>query len=297
MSSSLACPTTTPVTIRDLLVGSTSEVDLETTPIHREEATAPFCQGIVFYHSCGCRVPEPFFCCRPAQKQQIHPAKGNPCPHRNPALVVAVLPHSCGLRIGNTAASSSEDPGAKEFVREIDTAETLDLVVVEPATDGNGMTSLPDRVAAGATAEIAASAFRRERSAALHRPCISAKAHPFVPRFFGNVRPTPIRPPVLADPTRIAEVEAERSNDAHQKESEEINEGVTEEVERPEVTTISNGQPEPTERPAEPMEPSTGDLLMFWGMASEEPAEVVPPPPTQNWLLSMLTSKLNYARA
>jgi hypothetical protein len=313
--SSSSSPGTPPATIHDLLVGSTSETDSETGSMYTKEAAVPFCHAIVFYHSCGCRIPEPFFCCRPARKQQQQPSEQDPCQHENPALIIAILPHSCSLRIGNTEACSVEDPGAKEFVREVDTAETLDLVVLEPEVDLNIKPTLPERVAVGATAEDAASAHRLKRHALLHKPRISARAAPFVPRSFVSARPTPIGQPLYFTPNDsevtkyvvkvvdiVAEVEGAADEDARvspsngvqPNESEEIEAAGTKRIGPPELT-VGNERSGLGETTAEP-ERSRSDLLLFWSLTSDGPVEVVPPP-TRNRLISFLTSRFSYIRS
>lgn len=238
------------------------------------------------------------------------------CQHKNPALVVAILPHSCSLRIGNTEACSAEDPGAKEFVREVDTAETLDLVVLAPEIASDIKTALPARVAVGATAEDAVSAHRLKKPATLHRPRISARAAPFVPRSFASARPTPIGQLTNAASTKdseaakdivevvdiTAEVEeaadedaqVRPSNDVRRNENEETKGALTEGTESPELT-VDNGRPGPGETTTEP-NISSSDLLVFWGLTYDDPVEVVPPP-TRNWLISFLTSRFSYIKS
>ncbi|KAI3330306.1 hypothetical protein F4824DRAFT_341570 [Ustulina deusta] len=139
-----------------------------------------FCQAMFFFYTCGCRTPEPVFCCQPPTHLQKD--IGNPCRHEKPALVVAKLPLACGRRLGNSKACGVEDPSAKEFVREVDTAERLELVVSEDFKQDTIHNALPGKVEGGFTVdEVVAKSQRAEKC----RSIFSATATPFVPRLGG----------------------------------------------------------------------------------------------------------------
>ncbi|KAJ8107903.1 hypothetical protein ONZ43_g6586 [Nemania bipapillata] len=98
-------------------MGSTQEAK-STPPPSSQTATGPpsssFCQAIVFFYTCGCRKPEPVYCCQPPDSSSGS-GKTNPC---------------------KSLACGAQDPGAKEFIREVDTAERLELAVLSPR-EGN----------------------------------------------------------------------------------------------------------------------------------------------------------------
>ncbi|KAI0164589.1 hypothetical protein GGR57DRAFT_204555 [Xylariaceae sp. FL1272] len=100
--------------------------------IHDYPETIPFsgpsfCQAFFFYHSCGCRIHEPFISCRPDTPCE----SSNICKHPSPTIHIARLPNSCHGELGSTPACYEQDPGTTEFVRECDTAESLDLVKLD----------------------------------------------------------------------------------------------------------------------------------------------------------------------
>ncbi|KAI2641338.1 hypothetical protein GGS21DRAFT_547707 [Xylaria nigripes] len=104
-----------------------------------------FCEALFFFYSCGCRSRHAVMCCRPQRHDGV-------CQHEKPTIVVAKLPFACQARSdaasvpGETDRCRIEDPGVKKFVREVDTAESLDLLVLDdcPGTDLN--TALPLKV-------------------------------------------------------------------------------------------------------------------------------------------------------
>lgn len=139
-----------------------------------------FCQAIVSFYSCGCRDPQPVFCCRPPTNlpgDTLGSPQSNPCRHENVTLFVTKLPHACRLRLGNSEACGAEDAGAKGFVREVDTAERLELAVVAGVTKEAIDHSLPGKIEGEFTAHTVASKYRRGRSSKF-----SPTAAPFVPR-------------------------------------------------------------------------------------------------------------------
>ncbi|GAP90387.1 hypothetical protein SAMD00023353_4900430 [Rosellinia necatrix] len=180
------------------------------------QAPSSFCQAIVFFYACGCRAPEPVYCCQPVPGSGEADAAGvggsgsgsNPCRHEKPELVVAKLPLACGSRIGGSAACGAEDPGAREFVREVDTAERLELVVLsDPAalptsSSGDGAAAavavadaLPAKVDGEFTVSQVVSGAKPARTKKF-----SPTAAPFVPGSWAGVSPPPPPPsaPVVA---------------------------------------------------------------------------------------------------
>ncbi|KAI0467644.1 hypothetical protein F4859DRAFT_517809 [Xylaria cf. heliscus] len=92
---------------------------------------SPFCEAIYFYYACGCRTPNPIFCCQPQPNVSSRQLRANnPCQHKTSSVVIAKLPHSCKAKLGKTEACHAEDPATREFVREVDTAERLDLAII-----------------------------------------------------------------------------------------------------------------------------------------------------------------------
>ncbi|KAI0438609.1 hypothetical protein F4803DRAFT_85922 [Xylaria telfairii] len=147
---------------------------------------SPSCQAVFFYYACGCRAPKPIFCCQPypnAPQQQIY--ANNPCQHKTPSVIIAKLPHSCKAEIGNTEACRAEDPAAKEFVREVDTAERLDLATFHiPSVDVDK--TLPKRIDGDFTAgQVALRALTTRKNPPTFRP----DALPFVPRSTAPIDP------------------------------------------------------------------------------------------------------------
>ncbi|KAI1747164.1 hypothetical protein F4782DRAFT_535690 [Xylaria castorea] len=137
-----------------------------------------FCKAIFFLYACGCRTPEPFFCCRPCPDVSpgVVPAS-NPCRHETPSVVLAKLPHAC--KTGKTEACVAVDPALLEFVREVDTAERLDLVILSDIPRDEINTTLPERVDGEFTVgQIAARYLNRRRNP----PAFSPDIAPFVPR-------------------------------------------------------------------------------------------------------------------
>ncbi|KAI0418784.1 hypothetical protein F5X98DRAFT_109767 [Xylaria grammica] len=144
-----------------------------------EEQPGSFCQAIFFFYTCGCRTPQPVFCCQPPPGQQV---TRNPCRHENPSLVTAKIPHSCGRSIGNSEACGAEDPGKKEFVREVDTAERLELVVSGGVEQDKICNVLPGKVEGAFTIDQVVSKSQRDEK---RKSAFSATAAPFVPRSGG----------------------------------------------------------------------------------------------------------------
>ncbi|KAI3319569.1 hypothetical protein HD806DRAFT_548133 [Xylariaceae sp. AK1471] len=224
--------------IHDLLVG------FETEPTQAVTQGPAFCQAMFFFHSCGCRTPEPIFCCQPyTYSSTLDPLDTNPCQHKNPAVVLAMLPHSCNSQIGNSEACATEDPGAREFVREADTAERLDLVVLDNCPQSDINTTLPAKVDVASTIDDVVSQYQRDKSRRRHKKAISATAAPFVPGLKARVAALPSPRPIgeileLAHETRnetetdekfvavedtidIAEQAQHGRNQPHQKESQQ----------------------------------------------------------------------------
>ncbi|KAI1420198.1 hypothetical protein F5Y12DRAFT_774130 [Xylaria sp. FL1777] len=139
--------------------------------LQRVTTQSSFCLAIFFFHTCGCRTLEPVFACQPSTHAQT--SIGNPCQHEEPTLLVAKLPHAC-------KACGVEDLGAKEFVREVDTAERLELIVSERFKQDKIQNILPNKVEDTFTVDEIISKLRRGGRC---RSTFSAKAAPFVPRF------------------------------------------------------------------------------------------------------------------
>ncbi|KAI1346086.1 hypothetical protein F5Y01DRAFT_320119 [Xylaria sp. FL0043] len=136
-----------------------------------------FCQAIFFFHVCGCRTPEPFFVCQPPSHSQIDTQ--NPCRHEEPALIVAKHPHPCKRCLGNSKARGTEDLSTKQFVREVDTAEQLELVVSKRLNQDNIQDCLPQKIKGNFTVDKVVSKSLRDGKC---RSTLSATAAPFVPR-------------------------------------------------------------------------------------------------------------------
>ncbi|KAI1800806.1 hypothetical protein F4811DRAFT_494760 [Daldinia bambusicola] len=80
------------------------------------------CQFITFYHTCGCR----------SYKDSVYLCSTGTCQHTKSTIVLGELPFSCGSYPGRSAACGVEDPAKREFVREVDTAERLEKLLVLP---------------------------------------------------------------------------------------------------------------------------------------------------------------------
>ncbi|KAI0429458.1 hypothetical protein F5Y09DRAFT_356940 [Xylaria sp. FL1042] len=142
------------------------------------QAESSFCQAIFFFHACGCRTPEPFFVCQPPSHSQMDTV--SLCRHEEPALVVAKLPHACEQCIGNGKVCDAKDLSATtEFVREVDTAEQLELVVSKRFNQVNIHDCLPKKVEGTFTVDKIVSKLCRDGKC---RSTLSATAAPFVPR-------------------------------------------------------------------------------------------------------------------
>ncbi|KAI1206104.1 uncharacterized protein F4807DRAFT_245648 [Annulohypoxylon truncatum] len=90
------------------------------------------CRAIVLYHTCGCKSDNnlTYFCNKPD------------CQHEASTLVVANLPFACGSKQGRSEACKIEDKAKKEFVREVDTADKLENIVVLPECTKDDITAL-----------------------------------------------------------------------------------------------------------------------------------------------------------
>ncbi|KAI1326269.1 hypothetical protein F5Y16DRAFT_400635 [Xylariaceae sp. FL0255] len=100
-----------------------------------------FCQAIFFYHHCGCRSLKPVITCQPGIG--YYPLIQNSCEHAKPTLVAAHIPKNCGGKIGNTEACFMQDPGSTEFLADCDSANPLDLVVLDECPFDNLPYMLP----------------------------------------------------------------------------------------------------------------------------------------------------------
>ncbi|KAI1276812.1 hypothetical protein F5Y07DRAFT_408033 [Xylaria sp. FL0933] len=136
-----------------------------------------FCQALYFFHVCGCRTPEPFFVCQPPSRSQIDTQ--NPCRHEKPDLVVGKLPHVCKRCLGNSQVCGTEDLSTKQFVREVDTAEQLELVVSKRLNQENIQDCLPQKIKGNFTVDEVVSKSLRDGKC---RSTLSATATPFIPR-------------------------------------------------------------------------------------------------------------------
>ncbi|KAI0015749.1 hypothetical protein F4780DRAFT_47055 [Xylariomycetidae sp. FL0641] len=117
------------VSISDLLIGS------EALPNEEQSRPRYFCQATFFYYSCGCRSTEPAmdpgFNCRPTPQFQAE-ADGNEsaCQHTNPTIQVARLPTPCNRSPARSEDCLAADPARLQFVREVDTADRLEMIYV-----------------------------------------------------------------------------------------------------------------------------------------------------------------------
>jgi hypothetical protein len=90
-------------------------------------------------------------------------------------------------------ACRAQDPGAKKFVREVDTAERLDLVVLDnvpPQPDFN--TALPAKFDVESKIEYLISQYKQKKIS--FKKTISAKAVPFVPGLNARANPAKAAP-------------------------------------------------------------------------------------------------------
>ncbi|KAI0114307.1 hypothetical protein GGR51DRAFT_439770 [Nemania sp. FL0031] len=145
-------------------------------PLPRRSSS--FCQAIMFFYACGCRSTEPVYFCQPPDGAD---PQENPCKHETPEMIVAKLPHACKRQLGTSEACGAEDPGTKEFVREVDTAERLDLAVLDSLEKEVIDTALPDKVEGEFTVDEVLSrskSCKKKKS----RSTFSATATPFVPQ-------------------------------------------------------------------------------------------------------------------
>ncbi|KAI1824088.1 hypothetical protein F4861DRAFT_539403 [Xylaria intraflava] len=111
------------------------------------QSGTPFCEALFFFYDCGCRSRDPVICCRARQ------LPGDlSCQHEKPTLVVARIPHACKAgspseyNPGESDRCRAEDPGAKQFAREVDTAERLELLVLDDCARADLDAALPARV-------------------------------------------------------------------------------------------------------------------------------------------------------
>ncbi|KAI1653810.1 hypothetical protein F4813DRAFT_246558 [Daldinia decipiens] len=84
--------------------------------------TGVSCQFITFYHTCGCR----------SNKDSVYLCSTDACQHTKSTVLLGELPFACGSYPGRSAVCSVEDPAKREFVREVDTADRLDKLLVLP---------------------------------------------------------------------------------------------------------------------------------------------------------------------
>ncbi|KAI1738722.1 hypothetical protein F4680DRAFT_449836 [Xylaria scruposa] len=152
-----------------------------------------FCNAIFFFYACGCRAPEPIFCCRPRPDDPPGVVK---CRHETPSVIIAKLPHAC--KTGKTEACTAVDPALLEFVREVDTAERIDIATLGDIPQDE-IDSLPERVDGAFTA--AQVAFRW-RARPKMPPAFSPDAVPFVPKSY-TTAPIPTPPSMLGDETTL----------------------------------------------------------------------------------------------
>ncbi|KAI0967145.1 hypothetical protein F4678DRAFT_253175 [Xylaria arbuscula] len=163
-----------------------------------------FCQALYFFYACGCRAPEPIFCCQPSTQSQT--GDKNPCQHEKPTVVVAKLPHACKHLIGDSEACAAEDLGAKEFVREVDTAERLELAVSKELDQDEIDDILPQKMEGTFTVdEVVPKSLRIERP----RSTFSAMAAPFVPRTVGCSIVQEETEPEIDGAETVSEIETE----------------------------------------------------------------------------------------
>ncbi|KAI0551189.1 hypothetical protein F4679DRAFT_144488 [Xylaria curta] len=170
------------------------------TPTISEPEGAPenvepltFCNALFFFYACGCRAPEPIFCCRPHPDDSLGAVK---CRHETPSVTIAKLPHGC--KTGKTEACTAVDPASLEFVREADTAERIDLATLGDIPQDE-IDSLPERVDGAFTAAQVAFRWRARRKIS---PAFSPDAVPFVPKSYATA-PVPTPPSVLGDETTL----------------------------------------------------------------------------------------------
>ncbi|KAI0134888.1 hypothetical protein F4814DRAFT_454291 [Daldinia grandis] len=88
----------------------------------RPQNTGVGCQFITFYHSCGCK----------SSKESAYLCSTNTCQHTKSTVLLGELPFACGSYPGRSAACSVEDPAKRGFVREVDTADRLDKLLILP---------------------------------------------------------------------------------------------------------------------------------------------------------------------
>ncbi|KAI1463846.1 uncharacterized protein F4812DRAFT_468481 [Daldinia caldariorum] len=88
----------------------------------RSQDTRASCQFITFYHTCGCR----------SYKDSVYLCSIGACQHTRSTVVLGELPFACGSYPGRSAACGTEDPAKREFVREVDTADRLEKLLVLP---------------------------------------------------------------------------------------------------------------------------------------------------------------------
>ncbi|KAI1079248.1 hypothetical protein F5B20DRAFT_590695 [Whalleya microplaca] len=118
----------------DLWIGSVEDE----TPEAPESKTlgTDGCQAIVFYHACGCiSKPITYFC------------STNSCQHDMSKVIVGRLPFACRSPQGRSAECQQVDRAKQEFVREVDTADRLEsLLVLDAVPKGDIEEFLPDFV-------------------------------------------------------------------------------------------------------------------------------------------------------
>ncbi|KAI0880516.1 uncharacterized protein GGS22DRAFT_197445 [Annulohypoxylon maeteangense] len=127
------------------------------------------CQAITFYHSCGCKSNKDlvYFCTTPN------------CQHEASNLVVGGLPFACGSQQGRSEACKVEDKAKKEFVREVDTADKLQELMVLPECTKEDITALVSPWTGSLTPDGEFYSHYRRRHAAESDDSPSKEAPPF----------------------------------------------------------------------------------------------------------------------
>ncbi|KAJ2973282.1 hypothetical protein NUW58_g8975 [Xylaria curta] len=176
---------------------------------------SPSCQAIFFYYTCGCRTLEPIFCCQP---------------HTDTDLSAPSQVH-VGLwdTDSKTEACTAEDPGARKFVREADTALPLELAKLGGILRDDIDASLPKKMESSFTAAQVA----LKDSIVNGKRRFSPNAAPFVPRsgvFATTLAPVPAPEQVVdADTTPTDTDTIQRDeNQEDEKYGHEQEEGITE---------------------------------------------------------------------
>ncbi|KAI0380007.1 hypothetical protein F5Y04DRAFT_289641 [Hypomontagnella monticulosa] len=93
---------------------------------------SPLCQAIVHYHTCGCK----------SKRDPVRFCNKWGCEHKTSTLIVGELPFACESKEGPSALCGVEDRAKREFVREVDTAETLRNFMILPGVTKEDIESL-----------------------------------------------------------------------------------------------------------------------------------------------------------